>query len=67
MSVPISGTVLIIGSGLLGASIGLALRRAGVRVVIDDQDESARDLAVERGAGQPWRADAGEVPTLVVV
>ena len=66
MSAPVAGPVLIIGSGLLGASVGLALRRAGVRVWLDDVDPGAVTEAVERGAGEPWDAGAGE-PRLVVV
>ena len=31
-----AGPVLIIGSGLLGASLGLALRAGGVRVYLED-------------------------------
>lgn len=66
MSVPVAGPVLVIGSGLLGASVGLALRRAGVRVWLDDLDPGAVARAVERGAGEPWEPGAGE-PRLVVV
>lgn len=66
MSVPVTGPVLVVGSGLLGASVGLALRRAGVQVWLDDVDPSAVAEAVERGAGDPWSPDAGE-PGLVVV
>lgn len=66
MSVPVTGPVLVVGSGLLGASVGLALRRAGVQVWLDDVDPAAVAEAVERGAGEPWRAGAGD-PRLVVV
>lgn len=66
MSAPVAGPVLVVGSGLLGASIGLALRRAGVEVWLDDVDPAAVTEAVERGAGEPWREGAGE-PRLVVV
>lgn len=66
MSVPIPGPVLVIGSGLLGASVGLALQRAGVTVWLDDTDPRVLAEAVERGAGQPWRDGIGE-PALVVV
>ena len=66
MSVPIAGPVLVIGSGLLGASVGLALRRAGVQVWLDDADPTALAEAVARGAGDPWAPGVGE-PRLVVV
>jgi prephenate dehydrogenase len=66
MSVPVQGPVLIIGSGLLGASLGLSLRRAGVDVFVDDVDADAVAVSVERGAGQPWTGD-GKTPSIVVV
>lgn len=66
MTVPVAGPVLVIGSGLLGASVGLALRRAGVQVWLDDTDPGALAEAVGRGAGEPWRPGAGD-PRLVVV
>jgi prephenate dehydrogenase len=66
MTVPIAGPVLVIGSGLLGASVGLSLRRAGVQVWLDDVDPGAVAEAVERGAGESWHPTAG-VPRLVVV
>jgi prephenate dehydrogenase len=37
--------VRIVGAGLIGTSIGLGLRRAGIRVSMDDASERARDLA----------------------
>ena len=58
-------SVLIIGSGLIGASMGLALRERGVTVWLDDADPAALALAVDRGAGQP--APPLEDPGLVVV
>ena len=66
MTAPVAGPVLVVGSGLLGASIGLALRRAGVQVWLDDVDADAVAEAVERGAGETWQPGAGE-PRLVVV
>ncbi len=59
------GPVRIVGSGLLGASIGLGLRQQGVEVILDDASPSARRLAIDYGAG---RAPAeGDEPTLIVV
>src|SRR5919197_1100969 len=41
----------IVGTGLIGASVGLAAKRAGIdRVVGFDPDPQARELAAERGA-----------------
>lgn len=59
------GPVLIIGTGLLGASIGLTLSGRGVDVYLRDQSSAALAIARDVGAG---RAEAPEVqPTLVVV
>lgn len=67
MSVPVEGPVLIVGSGLLGTSVGLALRRAGVAVYLDDRDPSVRDVAVQRGAGHPWDGAGPDGPPRLVV
>jgi prephenate dehydrogenase len=48
---PASGVVL--GTGLIGTSIALALREAGVPVWLADQDPAAARLAADIGAGQP--------------
>jgi len=41
----------LVGTGLIGASVGLAAKRAGIdRVVGFDPDPRARELAAERGA-----------------
>jgi len=61
----LDGLVLVVGAGLLGTSIGLALRRAGVDVALDDVDGDNLHVAVERGAGA--RLQAGDAPVLVVV
>lgn len=66
MSVPVVGPVLVVGSGLLGASIGLALRRAGVDVQLTDADPSVLTAAVDRGAGSAREATMPD-PRLVVV
>jgi prephenate dehydrogenase len=48
--VPLRG-LAIVGTGLIGASVGLAAKRAGVeRVVGFDPDAAALELAAERGA-----------------
>lgn len=57
--------VRIVGSGLLGASIGLGLTKVGVDVVLDDVSASARRLAVDYGAGRAAGPD--DNPGLIVV
>ncbi|ROS62667.1 prephenate dehydrogenase [Frigoribacterium sp. PhB160] len=61
----LSGQVRIVGSGLLGTSIGLRLRQHGVDVILDDVSPAARSLAVDYGAGR--EPSAGDAPVLVVV
>ncbi|MCY1158177.1 MAG: prephenate dehydrogenase [Citricoccus sp.] len=46
--------VLIRGTGLLGASIGLGLRAAGAEVWLADPSPSAQAVAVDIGAGDPF-------------
>lgn len=61
----LGGTVRVVGSGLLGASVGLGLRTRGVDVVLADASKTAARLAIEYGAGrEPAPADA---PSLIVV
>lgn len=60
------GPVLVVGTGLLGASIGLALTRAGVPVVLEDASSATLALARDLGAGTPLAA-GGAPPLLVVV
>ena len=59
------GTVLVVGTGLLGASAGLALRACGVDVALDDPSPTARALARDVGAGR--LAGPDEEPSLVLV
>ena len=65
----IQGPVLVIGAGLIGASIGQALARAGVEVWLRDVDQTQVNTAVAMGAGQPFESMKGErrSPQLVVV
>lgn len=44
----------IVGAGLIGASIGMALRAAGCPVLLRDIDDERVALAARLGAGQPW-------------
>lgn len=62
----LTGPVLVVGAGLLGTSIGLALRRRGVEVLL--QDVSAENLTIATGVGAGIdAAGASEAPQLVVV
>ena len=60
-----SGTVRIVGAGLLGASIGHALRALGVDVALADSSNAQLRLAIDYGAGRA--AADGDRPVLVVV
>lgn len=60
-----SGQVLIVGTGLIGTSVGLALRSAGSQVWLDDRDADALTTAITRGAGERITDDIR--PELVVV
>ena len=53
MSAPELRSVLVVGTGLIGASIGLALRARGLAVYLRDVDADSLATAVERGAGLP--------------
>lgn len=56
---------LIIGTGLLGTSIGLGLRAAGVDVLLTDPSPSAQAVAEDIGAGRSLTDDSQ--PGTVVV
>ncbi len=53
------GPVLVIGVGLIGGSIGLALTREGLPVYLRDASPTAVALATSLGAG---KADPGKLP-----
>ena len=57
-------TVRIVGTGLLGTSIGLKLRELGVRVLLSDPSPTALALARDVGAGE---LDPGGLPVALVV
>lgn len=48
----LQGPVRVVGAGLLGASVGLALRELGVDVVLADTSPSSLRLAIDYGAGR---------------
>ncbi len=64
-SSPTLNSVRIVGAGLLGTSIGLALTKRGIDVSIESASPSSQALAVDYGAGR--NAHAGDDPDLVVV
>ncbi|MFC0674802.1 prephenate dehydrogenase [Brachybacterium hainanense] len=66
MSVLVPQPVRIIGTGLIGGSIGLALRAAGVDVVLSDISPGTEALAVEMGVGRTPAEDEPD-PALVIV
>ena len=61
----LAGPVRVVGTGLLGTSIGLGLVARGIDVILHDASPSALALAVDYGAGR--RAAASDVPQLIVV
>ena len=64
-SVAVVGPVLVIGTGLIGTSIALSLRRAGVDVLLQDLDPAQAQVAAGMGAGDIAGPEAE--PALVVV
>lgn len=54
ITAPVS--VGIVGAGLIGTSIGLALSAVGVDVLLRDEDDEQVRLAVALGGGRPWPA-----------
>jgi prephenate dehydrogenase len=53
--------VAVIGTGLIGTSVALALREHGAAVWLADADAEAARLAVHLGAGEPLPDDAPEM------
>lgn len=67
MSAPlVPSPVRIIGTGLIGGSLGLALGHAGVDVQVQDASPGTESLAVELGAGRRPAQDDPD-PVLVLV
>ena len=65
-SVSTHGPVLIVGTGLLGTSLALALWTAGVEVQLSDTSPTSLALARDMGAGALHGKDSPE-PQIVVV
>ena len=51
MTTPRLRSVVVVGAGLLGTSIGLALRLHGIEVHLLDADEGTAARAADQGAG----------------
>ncbi|MFI2563724.1 prephenate dehydrogenase [Paenarthrobacter sp. NPDC018779] len=62
----LDGPVVVLGTGLLGASIGLGLRGRGVPVFLFDTSPTNQAVAVDIGAGRPLD-ELDAQPQLVVV
>lgn len=60
-------SAVILGTGLIGTSVGLALRESGTAVALDDPDPAALRLAADLGAGTPLRGGAAARPADVAV
>ncbi|HVE25974.1 MAG TPA: prephenate dehydrogenase [Sporichthya sp.] len=49
---PALGSVLVVGTGLMGTSVALALRAHGVAVFLSDRDPATAEMAAAFGAGE---------------
>ncbi len=58
--------IVIVGTGLIGTSIALAMRGADTEVLLTDRDPEAVRLAAERGAGTPWSGEPADLAVLAV-
>jgi len=65
ISARLPGPVRVVGTGLLGASVGLGLRARGVDVLLADASPAHLRLAADYGAGR--LDDGGVEPALIVV
>ena len=65
MSARTKGQVHVIGSGLLGTSIGLSLRKLDVDVSLEDSSPAVQSLAIDFGAGR--LLESADSVALVVV
>jgi prephenate dehydrogenase len=63
----LDGPVVVIGTGLLGTSIGLGLRGRGVPVFLSDPSPTNQAVAADIGAGRPLPELGSGEPQLVVV
>ncbi len=66
MNPPDLSPALVIGTGLVGASVAHALTRAGLRVHLQDKVSSHARVAASRGAGSTSAPEPAEVRLVVV-
>ncbi|MTE22500.1 prephenate dehydrogenase/arogenate dehydrogenase family protein [Streptomyces sp. TRM43335] len=66
MTTAVPRTAVIVGCGVTGTSVALALTAGGVEVTLVDRDPEAVTEAAALGSGTPWTA-AGPPADLVVV
>ncbi|WP_067462592.1 prephenate dehydrogenase [Actinomadura macra] len=59
--------IIVVGTGLIGTSIALAMRERGAEVLLTDRDAAALSLAVELGAGDPLPDGAPDGPADLAV
>lgn len=52
---------VVIGTGLIGTSVALALRARGVQIWLTDRDEDSLRLAISLGAGDPLPRSAPDI------
>jgi prephenate dehydrogenase len=57
--------VLVVGTGLIGTSVGLAAGAAGYQVFLSDADPARQSLAESVGAGRGYQAAFGSVDVAV--
>ncbi|MBA9006396.1 prephenate dehydrogenase [Thermomonospora cellulosilytica] len=62
------GRIVVIGTGLIGTSVALAMRGRGAEVLLADRDGASLELAARLGAGSPLPPDGpGEPADLAVL
>jgi prephenate dehydrogenase len=59
------GPVRVVGTGLLGTSVGLGLRARGLEVILADASPTNLSISIDYGAGRA--AQPGDQPQLIVV
>jgi prephenate dehydrogenase len=63
----LAGTLRVVGAGLIGTSLGLALRKKDLDVVIVDSSPAVQALAIDFGAGRAPEATDQPILTIVCV
>lgn len=59
--------VVVMGTGLIGTSVALAMRGRGAQVLLADRDPEAVRLAAELGAGEPLTEDPADPADVAVL